>query len=442
MALERIVATLMLAVTANGCSPREPLPKTDAALVDPPLRALHEIPFAPARPGPFLDERHAFDAALAVYRARGFSEKVELDLSEDVVIPFAGRDAMHTWRFFGDGPTPRAHTDAVSRIFYGGRLASWERAFASPEAATRGLHAFMLAALGHEIAHVISAARGISMYESDPWREETRAIRFEWLVLRELVARGQLPETVLADAVAFNRALLAGAPDGLVAALPKDDATRRARFNAGYHFVALGDVAGHEEDVDTVLALYTLARLELAAAPPETWDTVGPLLDAPPPDPTPMRTAARAFLQRDDLPFEGIDLERLTGFLKGSEARASVAFTPIEPAPKVIAGVGFEVRYRLAAPLTDVSRAALAVLLMRANREHDRVVCDGTEVEPALRCRAFAAGDPADPIDNALLQSVVRVLRFFLRWGEASEAVLTKGADPLTVVPADAPEIP
>ncbi len=442
MSLEGIVTAIGLALSVLGCSPRAPLPKAAPALADPPPRAFHAIPFAPARPGPFLDEQQAFDAALAVYRAHGFTEEVRLELSEDVVIPFAGNGAMHTWRFLGDGPAPRAHTDEISRLYYGGRLAAWEAGFASAEEASQGLQAFMLAALGHEIAHAISAKRGISLYEADPWREETRAIRFEWLVLRELVARGQLPEAVLGHNVAFNRALLAGAPAGLVVSLPKDDAARRARFNAGYHFVALGEVKGHEEDVDTVLALYTLARLELAAAPPETWDVVGPLLDAPAPDPTPMRTAARAFLQRDDLPFDAVDIERLTGALKGSDRQASVALTPIEPAQKVIAGVTIEVRYRLAAPLTDAARTALAVLLMRANREHDRVVCDATETEPALRCRAFATGEAASDLANAMLQSVARVLRFFLRWGEASEAVVTKGADPLTVAPADAPEIP
>lgn len=452
--IARIAQRALFAISASAlgglaCNPLGPLPNASApsapaaeAVPDPPLRALYEIPFAPTRPGPFADEQQAFDAALAVYRAHGFSESVTLDLNEDVTIPFAGQSAMHSWRFLGDGPAPRAHVDEVSRLYYGGRLAAWERAFASPEEATAGLHAFMLATMGHEIAHEIATERGISTYESDPWREETRAIRFEWLVLRELVARRVVSEKVLADAIAFDRALLAGAPAGLVETLPHDDTARRARFNAGYPYVALGNVAGHEAEVDAVLALYTLARLELAAAPPETWDALAPLLASPPPDPSPMRTEARAFLQREDVPVEGVDLERLTGALKGSQATMTLALTPHEAAPGRVPGVGLEVRSVLAAPLSEGARTALAVLLGRANREHDRVVCDLAESAPVVRCRAFAAGEPASALPDALLSNATRALLFFLRWHAAIDEVAAQGADPLTVVPASIPEVP
>jgi hypothetical protein len=431
----------LIAMLLFGCAPRPPASKPQHADPDPTSRALHEIPFAPPRPGPFVDEEQAFAAARAVYRSHGFDEPVSLELAESVILPYASGGAAHTWRFLGDGPAARAHVDTISRRYYGGRLAAWEGRFPSPEAATAALHAFMIAALGHEIAHVLSASRGINRYADDPWLEETRAIRFEWAVLRELVARGAVPAEVIADNVAFNRMLLSGAPPGLVDSLPKDAESRRARFNAGYHFLAEGETQGHEADVDAVLALYTIVRLEVAAAPPEPFEVLIPLLAPPPPDPTPMATAARAILRRGDLPLDGVDDTGLTAWLEGSNRTATLGLAPFEATPQLSGGIVLAARVRLEAPLPQVKRPALAVLLGRANREHDRVVCDVASDEPVVGCRTVVMGEP-ETIDQPLLLAVARVLRFWLRWQEAMNAVLINDADPATVAPAETPEIP
>lgn len=438
--------TLLLPLLFGACASTAPRPAA-APTADPPARALYAIPFAPARPGPFLDERAAFDAALSIYRDHGLAEPVTLDLSEDVVLPYAGEGTVHLWRFLGEGPAPGAHVDQVSRLFYGGRLGNWRQHFASPAAATRALQGFMLATLGHEIAHVLAASRGVNAYTTDPWREETRAIHFEWAVLRELVQRGLVPPETLADAAAFDRMLLAGAPQAIVGHLPTSEAERRARFNAAYPFAATGDVVGHEAEVDLVLALYSQVRLELYAAPPESWDTLLPMLAPPPPDPTPMASAAAAFLQRPDLPFDrtpgGIDASRHLAYLADSSRTVALELTPIERTDKLPGSIALEVRHTLPHRLDATKRRALAVLLGRANREHTRLVCDVTDPEPLIRCRAWVASAAVnDPLDNALIRASATALRFFMRWQAAIDLVLDKRANPDTVAPVDVPEVP
>jgi len=237
-------------------------------------------PAAPAREAAPLDERQRFEAVLAIYRAHGLADPVALELSDDVLIPYAGGGAVHTWAFVGDGPGPAARVAVVSRALYGGRLDDWQGRFPSRADAVAGLEAFMTVALAHEVAHVIAARRGLSRVMDDPWLEETRAIRFERAALDALVEAGALPARALDDYVAFNRVLLSGAPDGLVASLPSDEAGRRARFEAGYGYAMRGELAGHVGEIDAVLALYTLARLEAAARPPSSWATLAAELTA------------------------------------------------------------------------------------------------------------------------------------------------------------------
>jgi len=386
----------VLAVAACGgrgaAGPAGPTAEDPAARAegpsDPPLVALHAVPFVAARGAPFVDEEQAFAAVADLAVRLGFEEArdVDLDLDELVLLPYAGRNVT-AWRFYGGGPAAMAHVERISRELYGGRL-DWAAGFDSEADADRGLEVFLTVMLAHELGHALASRRQLGAYETDPYLEETRAIRFEAAMLRELVARGMVPPDWPAVYERANRVLLAAAAPGKVASLPKDPAARRARFNAGYYFLATGKVAGHADEVDTVLAIYTLERLEhLARAEP--WADVIAALAPPAADPTPAATEAREALPRlaygSTLTADGLTATDATG-------ERMLVLTPQERGDGVAAQIRIEVRRRLPAPIPTARRAAAALQVLAAARAHDDIACDLDEAFAQVRCRTLVVG--------------------------------------------------
>ncbi len=406
---------------------------------DPPVRALFAIPPMAARAEGFADERQIFETVLSIYRAHGLAADVRLDLSELVLVPYAKGGVVHCWHFLGDGPSVRAHIDAVSTRFYGGRLADWQQRLGSDAAAGESLGAFMTAVIGHEVAHATGHLRG-AHYSNDPFSEESRAIRFEWAVLRELIARRLVPADSFEKAVAFHRMLLTGAPPDLVATLPRDEAARRERFNAGYRYLAQGDPTGHEAEVDAVLALYTIVRLEVAAEAPEPWSALAARMEPPtrPPEAA-MRNAALAFLKDARFQWDAPDLTALGAGVATSSGRVTVALSPTEATATVTPQIALGFSLPLATPIARARRAAAAVLLGRANREHDAQVCDLAEDFAAVRCRSVVGGANAR---RDLSVATGRALTFFARWMPALTQVIAGRADADRVAPLDLPEAP
>lgn len=377
----------------------------------------------------FADEAAALDAVRAVYRGWGIDDPVTLELGEDVLIPYASRGTVHMWPFIGPRSTSATHVATIDRLLYGGRLADWKARFPTPEDADRGLEAFLIAAIGHEVAHVVANAQGVSHIEEDPWAEETRAIRFEWAVLNELVARDAVPRRILDDYRAFNRVLLDAAPSGMAETLPKDDAARRVRFNAGYGFVSSGEIAGHEPAIDAVLALYTTYRLELAAGAPESAQV---LLQSLAPARDPVASAARRFLRRMDLPFEHLGDGGLTTGIKGMDPRLRLRLEPREGPADI--GVMMTLDVELGEPLSDLRKGAVGVVLGRAQREDESVVFELVADGPVVRCKTFAPGGP-DALSTELPLAMARLMNRVARWINAV-ADVAGGADPSRVQPA------
>ncbi|MCX5745984.1 MAG: hypothetical protein NT062_26190 [Proteobacteria bacterium] len=257
-------ATLVAVVAVLGChAPPSTTPRATPAAPPPPDRAFAALPVLADEPP---DERDLFDMFVARYVASGFPEArdVELELAEIAMIPYTSRAKVITRRFLGDGPAVREHLPIVSGFAYGHRLDAAPR----DDAAYR---AFMTVTIAHEIAHAIAFLHHDQ--DQDGWREETRAMALERAALHDAVRAGALPATTIADFDRFQHTLLAAAPPGLVASLPTDPDARRALFIAQYPTVLAGMGGDPSRPhpspaaVDTVLALYTVVRLELAAVP-------------------------------------------------------------------------------------------------------------------------------------------------------------------------------
>lgn len=382
-----------------------------------------------AEPVPsFRDEAAVLEAVRAVYRGWGIDDPVSLELSEEVLLPFASGGSVHFWPFLGPRSTSATHVATIDKVLYGGRLGDWRARFPSPADADRALEAFLIAAIGHEVAHVVANAQGVAHVDDDPWAEETRAVRFEWAALNELVQRGLVPKGILDDYRAFNRVLLAAAPTGLVETLPTEPEARRLRFNAGYGFVMRGEIAGHEPAVDSVLALYTAYRLEVAAAPPEPPAS---LLRSLAPASDPVAAAARRFLRRMDLPFEHLGAGGLTTGIKGMDPRLRLRLDPREGPADI--GVMMTLDIELGEPLSDLRKGAIGVVLGRAQREDERVAFELVVDGPLVRCKTFAPGGP-EALSTELPLAMARVMDRVARWISAV-ADVASGADPSRVQP-------
>lgn len=399
------------------------LPLAFAMLVAACSRAPEPSPVAP-----FADEAAALEAVRAVYRGWGIDDPVSLELSEAVLIPYANSGVVHMWPFIGPGSTSAAHVATIDKLLYGGRLGDWRARFPSPEDADRALDAFLIASIGHEVAHVVAIAQGVAHIDDDPWAEETRAVRFEWAVLNELVARSAVSPAIIDDYRAFNRVLLAAAPANLIETLPAAPEARRARFNAGYGFVMRGEITGHEPAIDAVLALYTTYRLETAAAPPEP---AASLLRALAPAKEPVASAARRFLRRMDLPFEHLGAGGLTTGIKGMDPRLRLRLDPREGPADI--GVMMTLDIELGEPLSDQRKGAIGVVLGRAQREDARVAFELVVDGPLVRCKTFAPGGP-EALSTELPLAMARVMDSVARWISAV-ADVASGADPSRVQP-------
>ena len=313
VALAGLLASACTELPALPPAPH-PMPPTDAAPVDPPLRALLAIPHAEART-PFADEEALFAAIRDVYGDNGFPEarEVELTAKDRLLFPSASRTAVATRHFLGDGPWARDHLGEISKQLYGGRLEPYFRQFDDDRQAAEAYQAFMATALAHELAHTLAMARGLS--GGDAWLEEMRAIRFERAVLVELVRLGKVPASWPDLTKHFHIVLLAAAPPGLVAELPADAAARSGVFNPAQANL-LAALAGKEgatlggRDSDVALALASHYRIELAKEPPEQLRDLAPLMTAPV-DATPVATALVRWLAHAEAP--GLKLARVPG---------------------------------------------------------------------------------------------------------------------------------
>ncbi len=192
-------------------------PAATATKNDQAMRPFHALPLVDARSGPFASEEQLFEAIVRVYRDHGLvaARNVSLSQTDDILIPFCDKTRVVTRRFLGGPSVYDAHLPAFSAAFYGGRLRDFARHFNSKAQAVEAYQAFMSTLLAHEVAHGLSHQLE-SPNRDNPWIEENRAIAFEYAVMRQLVATGRLPRHWLDLIERFNRALLAGAPAGLV----------------------------------------------------------------------------------------------------------------------------------------------------------------------------------------------------------------------------------
>jgi hypothetical protein len=410
---------------AVPCQPSEP-PKGAPTEAASGMRPFYALPVIDARPGPFASEEELLATVARLYADYGFGQSglVTLTHSDDVLVPFTSGSTIHSRRFLGDGPGVEQHLGRVSRAYYGGRLDRYRQQFTDERQAREAYQAFMLGAVGHEFAHALSELRHAEGRDH-PWREETRAVDFELAVLNKLVALGRLAPGTLGRWEQFNRALLGAAPPGLVASLPKTASERETLFNQLYPRLldgAAGEGKAPEPEaahaIDTVLALYTLYRLERLKAPID----LGELRHAldPPRDPAPLRTLARAELESRSLKVVSAESE--------ANLRTEVGAT--------VPGWLLEVVTHEAEPRSIVLRswrneavppARRAVVTELVARLGAKLVLDACEIDPDQGTvwlqTPLALGD--DPRADFVRAAVERHLALVRRWAGAVDLVAT-----------------
>jgi len=440
------LAVLALAVGCVAQLPVKPPPEhVAAAPLDPALRPAHAIGFVDARPGPFYSEEQLFGVIRALYRDNGFADvadQVRLRLSEEVAIPWASGETVWSRRFLGDGPAYRAHLKLVSKLYYGGRLDDYGTHFEGASQALEAYQVFMTALLGHEFAHAVASLRDAQQLERDPWAEETRAIRFEYAVMGELQRIGQIPRRWMGLLDKFNRALLRGAPKGLVSSLPKRQSARRARFNEAYPKMLGASFAEHGVDhaqhaTDVVLASYTIYRLEQGKKTLLLHQLEKQIV-RPPPEPAPIaKDVSFALSMRQlDSQVSGVDQESMSLTFKHALGDWTMKLRPIEPGQRPELKAGLLLQSTLPKPVVAKRRAAVAELLMRINRglALGRMVLDFDEGTVLIET-VEAGSRHQRPSPSAAINRHAALVR---RWVGAIYAVAFERKKPTEVSPLEA----
>ncbi len=394
------------------------------------MRPFHALPLVDARSGPFATEEQIFDAIVRVYRDHGLAAagNVSLSQSDEILMPFCDKTRVVARRFLGGAAIFDKHMTAFSAAFYGGRLDDFVQHFESKAQAVEAYHAFMATLLAHEVAHGLSHQLE-SPGRSNHWTEETRAIAFEYAVMRQLVATGRVPQHWLGLIERFNRALLAGAPAGLVDALPKAAAEREPLFIKYYPRLQRAGAAATKtgknpdpEATDTVLALYTLVRLEVGAGPNVTVAALKPRLE-PSLGQIAARQLARANLEPVEHTSDGhlqVKIERgKASWILRVQARQSGR-------PAIV------LRSSHPDAVAIKRRSAVAELLMRANEGQElsnfRINLDSGDV--TLRSVLMIQQGSVD----AALQTVMRKhIEAMEQWHGAIGQVATQGAAPAKI---------
>jgi len=404
------------------------------------LVPFYELPLVDARPGPVGSEEDLFNTIQRIYADHGFvrASEVTIQFSEDVLIPYTTGSAIHSRRFLG-GPGPATkHMAQLSAAFFAGRLDAFSKAFASEADANKAYRAFMIMTLGHEFARALSSLMH-SRGQDNPWVEETRAMDFEYAILRRLVDAKRLPDSVFAEVGAFDKALLGAAPVGLVDGLPKSAVAREARFNQAYPAMleAVGSAGKGQNEasqhaVDTVLALWGVYRLERAKVPIDLRELRFAL--APARDAMPLHTIVR----------EQLDARRLT--LSSTESDPVLKAPVSEPEGNWV----LEVLVREQAPRAVVARSvlpdpvpkarlsAVAELLATINRELD---VDAFEMDPktgVVRVMSPLPVGEADPTEFLVGAALERNIAAMKQWRALIGQVIAGKPVPAQLSPGSA----
>jgi hypothetical protein len=418
-----LVLLASCAPAAVPCRSTEP-PKSPAVGASTAMRAFYDLPVIEARQGPFASEEELLSVVSQLYAEHGFAQAgaVTLVQSEEVLIPFTSGSSIHSRRFFGDGPGFEQHLARVSRAYYGGRLDGYRQHFPDERQAREAYQAFMIGAVGHELAHALSELRRANGRDN-PWIEETRAVDFELALLGRLVAMQRLPSTWLTRWEQFNRALLAAAPPGLVQSLPATATEREALFNQSYPRLldaAAGE--GKEPDadarraIDTTLALYTVYRLERAKGPLELRE-LRHALD-PMREPNLLRTLARRELESRALAILSSEAEPVVRAELGAAAPGwQLEITTEEREPRSLV-----LRSQRRAPVPAVRRNATGELCGRIGA---RLALDACGIDPEQGVAWLATPVPLqdDPRPEFVRAMVERHLGLVGRWAALIDRV-------------------